>query len=527
MEPSSDWKALIFKLSVPISGPPRVILICGPKNSGKSAFTRQLINGFLTGIGSAPALEGAALLDIDPGQPEFSPPGQISLHHLQSCVLSPPFAHPVLDDNALSKTIRGHHFGALAPSFDPAYYIECVKELLCHYQQMIISNPSCPLIVNCSGWAFGAGLEILIELIRGSRITDVVYMSATGPKGVVDRLQDETDRLEIAFHMLKSQPCEHATRTASELRLMQTLSYFHTRELKGDETQWDPSVIDIMEPLILRYADAEQNLFGIMVLGEELDLSCLADLIDGSVLGVIVVEDDSVMYVEDSVYGIKDGDAQAHHHENFQILSGHDRCINGFTGSLEHGKKNSQGTLERSSESPATVLSPVEPEYPYIRRTEEGLPYYFKGVGSCVPLDPSKTRSIGQVLVRAIDKSNKELHVITPIPKMLFTELRQNKIHIVLVRGRLDLPTWSYQENRIKWLASKAHRIKKRIVGEHVDHFVDEIDFDTTLGLDDGIVTSDWITVTHGMNEKDQRKDKVWKVRRNLHTSDLKGLHDS
>ena len=529
IEPSNDWKVLISRLSTSVSGLPKAILICGPKSSGKSTFMRQLINGSLTWFGSAAASDGVALLDIDPGQPEFSPPGQVSLLHIRSCILSPPFTHPVLQNNSENKLIRAHHFGALTPNFDPVHYIQCVKELESHYQQLLSSSPSCPLVINCSGWAFGGGLDILIELIQCLRITDVVYMSTTGPRGVVDRLNKETRQVDIPLHMLKSQPSEYATRTALDLRIMQTLSYFHASEPEGDESQWDPSVISLMESLSLRYAGKDQMLFGIMVPGEELDLLCLADLIDGSVLGVVVVEDGSILPTQ-QMSEFKDGHSQAGSFDTSQFLDEHsfDICTSvSDMADEERGKYGYEGVLERSSEPPHAASSQREPEHPFIRRTKEGLPYYFQGAGSCVSLDPKNTRSIGQVLIRAIDKSNKDLHVITPLPKQLFTELRQSGTRIILVRGRLDLPTWSYHEKSTRLLALEENDSRDHNASRQVDNLVDETDSDLAFEIGNETEKADWMTVIRGKKDKDKRKDKVWKARRNLQTGDLKGLHDS
>ena len=519
---------MISRLSTSVSGLPKAILICGPKSSGKSTFMRHLINGSLTWFGSAAASDGVALLDIDPGQPEFSSPGEVSLLHLRSCILSPPFTHPVLENDTENKLIRAHHFGALTPNFDPIHYIRCVKELESHYQHLLSSSPSCPLVINCSGWAFGGGLDILIELIQCIRLTDVVYMSTTGPKGVVDRLNKETSQVDVPLHMLKSQPSEYATRTALDLRTMQTLSYFHASEREGDESQWNPSVISLMEPLSLRYAGKDQMLFGIMVPGEELDLLCLADLIDGSVLGVVVVEDDSILSAQ-VVSEFKDGHSQNCSFDTSQLLDEHSLGICTSVSDManeESGKHGYQGVSEQSSEPPA-VSSQREPEHPFIRRTKEGLPYYFQGAGSCVFLDPKKTRSIGQVLVRAMDKSNKDLHVITPLSKQLFIDLRQSGTRIILVRGKLDLPTWSYHEKRTRLLALEENGPRDHNASGQVDRFVDETDSEIAFELGNKTEKVDWMTVIPGKKDKDKRKDKVWKARRNLQTGDLKGLHDS
>lgn len=57
----------------PVTSNPPVALICGAKNSGKSTFSRHLLNTLLQ------RYKKVAYLDTDVGQPEFTPPGFISL----------------------------------------------------------------------------------------------------------------------------------------------------------------------------------------------------------------------------------------------------------------------------------------------------------------------------------------------------------------------------------------------------------------------------------------------------------------
>ncbi len=53
---------------------PRVIVMCGPRNSGKSTLGRFCLNSMLNRY---PAV---AYLETDVGQCEFTPPGLVSLH---------------------------------------------------------------------------------------------------------------------------------------------------------------------------------------------------------------------------------------------------------------------------------------------------------------------------------------------------------------------------------------------------------------------------------------------------------------
>lgn len=52
---------------------------------------RRLVNHLLS-LGSCGAV---AVLDFDPGQSEFTPPGMLSLTLVKNFVFGPPFSHPL------------------------------------------------------------------------------------------------------------------------------------------------------------------------------------------------------------------------------------------------------------------------------------------------------------------------------------------------------------------------------------------------------------------------------------------------
>lgn len=55
--------------------PPIVVAVTGSKGSGKSAFARLLTNSLLNSCGAV------AFVDLDPGQPELTPPVCILFTH--------------------------------------------------------------------------------------------------------------------------------------------------------------------------------------------------------------------------------------------------------------------------------------------------------------------------------------------------------------------------------------------------------------------------------------------------------------
>ncbi|EHL02775.1 putative Polynucleotide 5'-hydroxyl-kinase grc3 [Glarea lozoyensis 74030] len=151
---------------------------------------KELKNGDLL-IRLAPGegnMKCVAILDLDPGQPEFSLPGQLSLIHLREPNFGPPFSHPRASKK--SNIIRSHAIAAVSPSMDPNLYTACAIDLYTHYRILVQKFPECPLIINTPGWVLGTGLEILVELISKIHPTEVIYMSEDGPREVVDSLKE-------------------------------------------------------------------------------------------------------------------------------------------------------------------------------------------------------------------------------------------------------------------------------------------------------------------------------------------------
>ena len=388
------------------------ILVCGPKGAGKSTFCRILANALLqkapaTGNRSVADNECVAFLDLDPGQPEYSPPGDLSLLRLQSWNLGTPFTHPTPGPNQL---VRAQHFGHHSPKEDPNHYFQCALDLLDHYRRMARDYRSCPLMINSAGWIQGTGLELTCDLIRSVGLTDVVYMSTSGPEEVTDTLQGATSRSNTTLHQLVSQSSDFVTKTAGDLRMMQTLSYFHMSEAEGNykEMRWSPRPLTTVAPLVIHYAGPKQAILALAVLGdapnpEALD-RFLESLFDGCVVGVVAV-DPSVGGAIDREY-------------------------------------DSAGVVEQDESMPDQAAD--DPGQTPIQRTNTDIPYLSSSSHTAPLLPPDRSFSLGQALIRGVDRTSKTIHLLTPIPA---TTLQAHAPNIVLVRGTLDTPSWAYKED--------------------------------------------------------------------------------
>ena len=254
---------------------PLITLVCGPKAAGKSTFSRLLLNRLVSRRSTA-----VAILDLDPGQPEYGPPGVLSLVHVTQPNLSAPFTHPH------GNVLRGHALASVSPASDPELYMECVVDLYKHYRQQA---SDLPLIINTPGWILGTGLELLEAIIKHVEPGYVVYMSEDGPSETVEALEGATT---TNFSMLPSQPAEFTARTAAHLRAMQTMSYFHMGRLEPMERlQWNPTPLSSVAPWLVSYDSSRSGIHGVLSYDYQSPLELLAETINGSVLAAVEIED--------------------------------------------------------------------------------------------------------------------------------------------------------------------------------------------------------------------------------------------
>ncbi|KAH0566380.1 hypothetical protein GP486_000238, partial [Trichoglossum hirsutum] len=398
---SESWKQLICELTESIKKEALpVIAAAGPKSAGKSTFCRHLYNSILTNPTTSNGNDGVAFLDLDPGQPEFSPPGQVSLFHLRSPLLGPPFSHAgLINDN--NRLVRSHHIGHNTPENNPDHYVACAVDLFAQYRKLVPRHPACPLIINTAGWVKAAGLEILTDLLRQSLTTHLVWFTSEPSAGGEDSASLRRASEGISVRELPSQPARPTSRTPADLRAMQTLSYLHLSpglnmdadRQEGHGLQWDATPLTHQVPWVVEYSGPTPGILGIMILEETLPTELLTTAINGTIVAVVVIEDDDALPTTTT-----NGDQKA----------------KGRTGSNRKEKQPSQDlAIDRD---PATNL-------PYIR-TPDGA-----------PLDPTKTSCAGLALIRGIDTANQALHLITPIDP---SRLPPGK-NVVLVRGRAEL----------------------------------------------------------------------------------------
>ena len=162
-----------------------IILICGAKGVGKSTYLRYMVNRILsTSLSKKNVMcQRVAILDLDSGQPEFSPPGLLTLSIVSRPIVSDPPIHMVCmgkgnnlssgnmtieKSGVVENVVASYFLGDITSKSDPDTYIHMVNKLMFEYQKFITAMPqedTMPLIINADGWVKGLGYEILSAVV--------------------------------------------------------------------------------------------------------------------------------------------------------------------------------------------------------------------------------------------------------------------------------------------------------------------------------------------------------------------------
>ena len=496
-----DWQPLINEITSHIENDkPSKVLVCGPKGSGKSTFCRWLSNFFLssTRIQRQIAESGDCLflLDLDPGQPEFSPPGEVSLIELQSHNLGVPFTHPIVSPGE-AKVIRAHHIGSASPKENPKHYLQAALDLLQAYQDLRKAATSSLLVINSSGWIQGPGLELLVDMIIRSSLTALVYTSMNGPDEVVDALGEACAQTRCSLRQISSQPYQDAMRNAANLRSMQTVSYFHLTDFEAGNLKWDARPISHKPPMIVPYAGPKQAIFAVMILGDTQNPDLYPSVLNGAVVGLELIEDESAIPEMEKAFLAKEN-----HGNDGEGLSERAKPVDkGGTITDEPASNGLNPVYKHQTKSPNHL------SHPSIRHTSIKIPYIPPINKVISPLSPTHTRSLGQALIRSIDEKAHAFHLITPVTPSEVQELHNQNRKIVLVHGKLDTPTWAYKED-LEYERFRS-RERERVLGK-LDNEEQERTEEDMRGW---ASRQPWVSVTNGEGKS---TGKARRIRRDI-----------
>ncbi|KAL1889176.1 Polynucleotide 5'-hydroxyl-kinase grc3 [Ceratocystis pirilliformis] len=484
-----EWNKKLAEIASSDIAKNPIYFICGPKGAGKSTFTRLLgnklistqLHGFYTSSRKT-TIRGVNIVDIDPGQAEYTPPGLLSLIHTKNLNTAPPFGHPWTDAAMATEMVHSHAFGALTPGADPDLYLSLAIDLCSRAK-------GAPTLINTPGWTLGTGLNLLMSLISRVHPTEIIYMSEGGPAETIEGLRSVSRK---NFYTLPSQSSDPAPRTSAQLRAMQTMSYFHWRPSSTDNMRpiWVPEPLSEVTPLVAKYRGQKRGIMGILSYGAQTPPFLLAESLNGMMVAVVRIQDPKAFAAFQTARTLVD------------------------VGEME-------------VDEPGLVPTDAKYDEVVISSSPEGLPIIANPDN--VSLDSQYSCTIGLALVRGIDTTSAALQLLTPIPLDTIRNLRENGQRLVLLHGQFDAPTWAYTED-IYRRSLALNRVS--VEGEKMQDSVNvEYGSDNESEASAITVTSDdekgraadsatgeaipWVQVIHGDQRRPQGS-RAWRVRRDL-----------
>ncbi|WFD35269.1 Polynucleotide 5'-hydroxyl-kinase grc3 [Malassezia cuniculi] len=234
------------------------VLVRGPKNAGKSSLVRHVLNSLLR----ERAL--VAVLDTDLGQPEFGPPGFVSLHVFDGAadgaVFGPSWCVPRVP-------VRAHFIGDVSPRDDPQRLVEAVRDLMAFFEKELRTyrhsaiverfgdagtarrgvrgtERRMPLVVNTHGWVKGLGADLVRDIEEAVSPTRVFDLGGggTGNSALVPWSETRTATLDT----------KRRTINAAEARALGILAYLHAIELPRLGVPQRAATWNFVAPLVER-----------------------------------------------------------------------------------------------------------------------------------------------------------------------------------------------------------------------------------------------------------------------------------
>lgn len=359
-------------------------------------------------------------LDIDPGQPEFSAPGQVTLVQVKSPVFGPAYTHSHHDTSSTRNVIRSHSLAATSPRENMQHYLLCIADLLRCYRQQRIDFSDAPLIVNCTGWVSGSGAHLLHDIVQRVNPTDIV-LCGTLDANTTQIIQSQISK-DTTMWSLPSLPRTPAIRSAAEYRQMQTMAYFHA----GSSNSLQP--ITSIAPWHVRYHGRQPGIAAILSYHDPVEPEMMYTVLEGMTVSIIAVDASEARRL------------------------------------LTYAVVNDNDDMDMSTSHQKTRITYTDEELPFLQ------PCLYQAM---TPLDPAHSECIGHAMIRGINTVEHTLELITPIPASILRSYNrtlnndkesdsasdsnsndQDKIDptddqkvLFLVRGKFDSPDWAMFED--------------------------------------------------------------------------------
>ncbi|XP_045501644.1 polynucleotide 5'-hydroxyl-kinase NOL9 [Colias croceus] len=161
LEENPGWKSIMEIVPrVPFKG-----LACGGKGSGKSTFLRYYVNKLLQKT-------SVLVIDLDPGQSEFTVAGHVSATVVDSPIFGPSFTH-------LRAPKRALNIGLISTMDNITRYINAVKSIIAYSTE---NYSHLPWIINTMGMTNALGLEVITLIIMLTQPNFVLQYDSNNPK---------------------------------------------------------------------------------------------------------------------------------------------------------------------------------------------------------------------------------------------------------------------------------------------------------------------------------------------------------
>lgn len=485
------------------------ILIIGYKNSGKSTLLKYLVNSYLS---QSNYIDPVGILDIDPGQNEFSWPNCLSYTAHRAPIIGNDLAAQQHEYSYASN----EYFGFNNSMENPGYYLQLIEKLYKEYQRGDYLR-QVPLIVNTPGWVKGYGVELVSQIIKIIKPTDVIYLGTSkqqyndysqdvGEDELLNKILEKKKKYiknEVIFASGISLSYNSLRFSAQELATFRMLVYFHTiknqdhnpdhggaAKQQQQRVRFDFSPLLLKSPFRVSYLDNNQN-------GKLLDRQFI-DNFEG-ISGVSFINDTELNFdpgeekngiAEDIVETLLD----------CTVVGLYGIEVNELITLHNNGSKIADGDSENNNKHSNNRNSPLFIPFETLKST-----------------DDSAISFLGLAIIHSVNLKQRYFNVYIQ-PHLLESEIEEviESHKLLFVRGKAAVPVWEMYPTQVSELilkkngSSSANTLGKETGSENdIVEKEQEKDKKVTLFKNEKIPFI-------SMNDKFGKGGKILKVRRNI-----------
>lgn len=283
------WGNSISSIVHGLDDNPKVIMVIGNKNTGKSTLSKSIANSILL----EKKLLNVSYFDLDPGQSEFSMPYCLSLTNLDKPVFGINIPSNIPDKLS---SVHTEYYGFSTPQNDPQRYISIIESL---YKRYVTNDKpkGNHLVINTPGWIKGYGKELLIQITEIIKPDNLIVLSnnfAYDSPEIIDVLEglhfNDSKLMQGIYQSSKYSP--------SQLRIFSKLcNIYQRRQLEFDFTKH----ILNSSPFKVSYETSTRtdrfigiNAVSILNFDTEVDFNIqdLPSMIEATIFGIYVVENE-------------------------------------------------------------------------------------------------------------------------------------------------------------------------------------------------------------------------------------------